>query len=390
MGEKRISYINIPSFSIEVESVKNPSLRTRPVAIAPLNSDRSKLWSLSDAARAEGLRKGMPVGMAKRFCRDLIVLPPNPDLYSSVNRRLHKVLMKWVPTFEFEREGKVFVDCGGMEGLYKSGENLAGRLKQLIKNDFHLSSSVGLAQNKLVAKVAAKNVTPVRELQTIQEGSERSFLAPLPQLVLPPAKELFERQKNQELTIFSDLNIQTVDDIAQIDFDLLQLVFGERAQLLHDMSHGVDPRLVLPAKERPAVFVDHHFDEESNALSEIEEKVFSLAREAFSQLRKLEKSCDTLTLSLRYSDFKFVQQTRRFKTYCSYFHESQSALKTLLRKLFYRRTNIRYLSLELTGFCQHQQLTLFEEQKKTLKLDHSLDAIKQKFASNIIQLGKKI
>ena len=220
MQERIISYLNIPSFPVALERIQDPRLKEREVVIAPRSSDRAKVWAVSPEARAAGLYKGMPVGHAKRVAPGLTIVEPNPDLYKQVNRKLETAIKKWLPVYEFEREGKIYLDYTGFHRLYGGPEDFSLQLKRLLKNDFSLDCSLGHAANKLVAKAAAKEVikeSSQKQILQVQHGQEEPFLRPLEADVLPIVRTLKSRRSTRTQNVFADLNLRTVADLVQLD-----------------------------------------------------------------------------------------------------------------------------------------------------------------------------
>lgn len=396
MKERIISYLNIPSFPVALERIQDPRLKEREVVIAPRSSDRAKVWAVSPEARAAGLYKGMPVGHAKRVVPGLTIVEPNPDLYKQVNRKLETAIKKWLPVYEFEREGKIYLDYTGFHRLYGGPEDFSLQLKRLLKNDFSLDCSLGHAANKLVAKAAAKEV--IREqskdlILQIRRGQEEPFLHPLEADVLPIVRTLKSRRSTRTHNVFADLNLRTVADLAQLDRLYLTVAFGPfHAETIYKMARGIDPRPVVPPKSEPIVFCEEHLERETNNIFDLNFKLENLLDEVCNRLRVMGQHAQSLTIGMRYSDYKYVEKKKRFDNEFQFQHQVAKELRKVFTHLLNRRVTVRYLSLEASGLKSSEiQLSLFEEfeHKKEKSLESTLDALDRKFQGKVV-FGRKL
>ena len=381
---RQVLYLNIPSFPLEVESALGPQLRHRPVALAPPNSDRAKLWAVSDEARKQGLRKGMALAYAKRVCRDLIVLPPRPDLYQRVHAKLENKVKTSVELFESERPGKIYLDFTGLTRLYGSAEDFASQFQKEVKENFNLTSSWGAASNKMVSKVAAKTVTLEREIFSIEKGKEKYFLSPKPHEVLPLSKIIKKKtQAGHESfagDIFEELNIHTVEDLNQLGPLYLEVAFGEFAQRLYHMAQGIDEGPINPPQQKTSLYRELHLVEEQNDPSLLTPLSLKLLEELIEDLRSRRQSASELTLTIRYSDYKFFQSSYKFSHPCHYLGEMEQTLISLWTKVFTRRTNLIYLQVALGQIEERSiQLSLFSEHNQKSRLEETISNIRQRF-----------
>lgn len=397
MHEPRsISYLNIPNFPVALERIQDPELRKREVAIAPRSSDRAKIWAVSPEARAAGVVKGMPVGQAKRLLSSLRIIDPNPDLYKQVNRKLETAIQKWLPVYEFEREGKIYLDYTGFRRLYGGPEDFSLQLKRLLKNDFSLDCSLGHAVNKLVAKAAAKEVIKENSynksdfILSVEKGKEEPFLRPLEADVLPIVRTLKSRRSSRTQDVFNDLNLRTVEDLLALDRLYLTVAFGPfHAETIYKMARGIDPRPVVPPMNEPIVFSEEHLERETNNIFDLNHKLENLLDEVCLRLRAMNQYAEYLTIGLRYSDYRYVEKKKAFKEPFQFQHQVSQELRKVFTHLLTRRVAIRYLSLEASSLRSSEvQLSLFNE-AKNLSLDSTLDTITEKFGPKVL-MGRKL
>lgn len=395
MKDRDITYLNIPCFPVALERIQEPYLKERPVAVAPRSSERAKVWAVSEEARQAGVTKGMPVGQAKRMVSDLTVVEPNPDLYKQVNRKLETAIKRLLPVYEFEREGKIYLDYTGFRRLYGVPEDFSLQLKRLLKNDFSLDCSLGHAANKLVAKAAAKEVIKEKgeKIMQIDRGQEEPFLRPLEADVLPIVRTLKSRRSTRTHDIFADLNLHTVQDLTRLDRLYLTVAFGPfHADTIFKMARGVDIRPVIPPKHEPVVFTEDYLEKETNNIFDLSYKMENLLDDVCTRLRAMGQYADTLTIGLRYSDFKYFEKKKVFGDVFQYQHQVAKDVRKVFTNILNRRVSVRYLSLEASGLRKSEiQLSLFDEMEngKTLSLEATMDSLHERFG-NKVMLGRKL
>lgn len=390
--ERTIIYFNIPSFPTAVARLLHPELRDAPLAIAPPLSDQSKILAADEFAKMEGVFKGMPLVVAKRICRSLKVLPPEPDHYKKIHHQLIQKISKSIQFYEIERDGKIYLDFSGFEKLYGPPQDFAQHFQKSFLDDFKLNSSLGLAKNKLVSKIAAKSIQVKNEISLIPHGREQNFLSPLSHMLLPVSKQIKERNMRQMGDVFEDLNINTIQDLRSLSHAHLIVAFKEHADTLFQMARGIDHRPLVRPLQEATIVEEMHLMEETNSLRMIKSYTSQLLERATFRLRAEKLFAQKITLSLRYSDYKLVEGQRRLSTPFQMSFEVEKEVNLLLSGLFYRRTNIRFIGVELTGLCrQFQQLSFLDQlegeisSSKNRQLTDQLDKIRAKFGFEIIK-----
>jgi len=381
-----VDFLNISSFMVEVERVKDPSLKSRPAIIAATNSDRSKVWDVSSEAKEIGIVKGMDLAVAKRMEKGLRVVEPRPDLYNSIHKKLLYMASRLTPVYESCAPGKIYLDFSGFDKLYGRPQNFARKIQSNIQEGFQLRPRLGISENKLVAK-AATNPYQISEEVFLVNGSDKErFLDPFPNQVLPVIKQL--KKSSSYMEIFDDLNLQTVGDLKCLDPITLEAIFPEKSRLIFQMARGIDNSPVTPPKNEPTVIVEAHLEEETNSLERIREVMFALSEQAFAKLRSKGFFTRKFKLALRYSDYKYLEKTSKLESSIEYSHDLQAQLLRSLGFLYTRRTSIRYIMIELMDLGKQQvQLSLLEDPKKPLI--SAMDQINKKFPRKI-KLGREI
>src|SRR4030042_3138850 len=223
---RNIIHIHIPAFPVAVARVDPPDLKDRPVAVAPLHSERALILSVSMEARREGVFKGMPLGKAMRFCPDLRVLPPDRDLAGKACQVLAGVVARYTPLWEPSRPGHIYLDVTGTDRLWGRAKDTANRIRREIRDRFSLSCAIGVASNKMVSNIASRLASSPGVVD-VDHGRESSFMAPLKVDYLPGIGHVSRR------LLLEELSISLIREIAILDYHNLSLIFGRQRSEEH-------------------------------------------------------------------------------------------------------------------------------------------------------------
>jgi DNA polymerase-4 len=308
---RSVLFVDPPAFCTTLEGLVSPALSSRPLAVAPPAADRATLLALSDEARRAGLVRGMPVRKAQRLCPDLIVLPPNPQLYARASRALHEILRVFAPTIEPRGYGHAFLDLTGTGRLFGPAQDVAARIRREAKERLKLPISVGIASNKLVSQAAIKagrqvlsgvNGSAAEEhssdesLLYVPGGSERSFLAPQPLDVLPELDPIMRAR-------LDDYQLDVIGDVAAIPDDALCAVFGGDGRLLGARARGIDPRPVLPPERRSEFHIAHTLATDTNDWGVLHPILRLMSQRLGHRLRRRGLTARRLRLEATYADY---------------------------------------------------------------------------------------
>ena len=187
LASKSVLFLDPPEFCIRVESPVTPRLRDRPIVVAAPGAERATVLALSAEARAAGVARGTAVRLAQKLCPDLIVLPPNPELYARASRALHAVVARYAPIIEPHGWGHSFCDVTGTERLFGPPVDVAWKMSRAVREEVRLPLAIGVAANKLVSEVAAEVAkadgrmggrADTDRLVPVAPGDEAKFLAP--------------------------------------------------------------------------------------------------------------------------------------------------------------------------------------------------------------------
>jgi DNA polymerase-4 len=384
MLNRSIFFLRIPSFGIAVERACRPKLAQRPLALAPPDSARALVQEVSAEARAAGIRPGMRLNEARRLCRDLTVLYPNPALCARAEAALLRVLRQFTPLVEPFTNGSAYLDVTSSVRLFGGADTIAQRAEREISGQLRLDPSAGLGLNKLVSLVAGKQ-SPPREFISVQAGSERDFLAPLKVHVLPAVDRKLYGQ-------LRELNFQVVQQVAQIEPTHLEAAFGRRGLVLHRQALGQDSSPVQPPSAVPHLTKRSELAEDSNDLVVLKRELFGLVEESLAELRLSGRSAKRLQIDLLYSDFKSARGVRTLREASNLLSLWYAEAEALFLKILERRIRVRTLEARFEGFQRDvgAQLGLFETPRdsREQRLTQSLDKVRERFGVKAVSFAK--
>lgn len=374
MAGHEIMYVDIAAFAVEVERLVHPELRKHPVLVAPVATARPVVTALSQEAWDAGVRKGMILAGALRRCRDAVVLPPNRPLYARATRALCEILAGFSPVLEPFGYGHAWLDITGTGRLLGPARDAAWRAQQEIRRQLRLETSVGVAANKLVSRIAA-TVSKPAGLQDVRPGDEASFLAPLPARLLPGVGPATER-------LLAELNIRIIGELAAMNPDHLALAFGRFGFVLHRHACGIDPTPVHPPRTAPALVEEETLAEDSNDREVLASAVAELCARAGESLRRGAQAAGRMELHVRYADGREAKGAETLAPRLQSSSALQAHAVRLLERTVVRRTRVRAIRLQLEEIVRGPvQRELFSDPgvRRRAGLEAALDELRRRY-----------
>jgi DNA polymerase-4 len=230
-----ILHADMDAFYASIEQRDHPELRGKPVIVGA-TSGRGVVAAASYEARKFGVRSAMPGFRARELCPEGVFLPSNMELYVAVSAEVHQVFLEFTPQIEPISLDEAFLDVTGSFGLYGDATRLASRLKQRVREETELAVSVGVAPNKLVAKIACTLGKP-DGLRVVLPGDVRALLDPLPIRRLWGVGPVLGARLDA-------LGIRTFADLSGFEPGALREELGDRARELQALARGEDEREV--------------------------------------------------------------------------------------------------------------------------------------------------
>lgn len=376
-----VFHLDIEAFVTAVEQVNDPSLRVRPLVIAA-PAARATVQAASPCAKKLGIVRGMPMSQVRERFKGIHIAPPNHRLYAKANRCIVNEAHKLSPTVEPIGYGHIVLDMRGTERLHGSLASAALTLCREVGMQMRLQGTVGIAANKLVSGIVAKEVQKHGELlHQVVPGDEQTFLAPLPCRALP------EWQQQDVRRALFELNLLRIGDVQVLPKDLLSFAVGQLGPQLQRHAMGIDDTPVTPPRRVEKLDVKHVFLPDSNDDRVIQATLYRMLERVCACLRSKSLGTEWLKVALRYTDD--VWRHRRIRvplTQCE--TELYESLEQHYHRLCDRRIRVRFIHLTLEGLAPYyKQVSLFDPQPQS-NLQRHLDRIRQRFGATAIQLGR--
>jgi DNA polymerase IV (archaeal DinB-like DNA polymerase) len=249
VSQRVICHIDFDYFYAQCEELRNPELKTKPVAVCVFSDrggDSGAIATANYIARRYGVKSGMPIKFAKRKLEDIpeaTFLPTDFDYYSEVSENVMNLIRKYADVFEYVGRDEAYLDVTKRtEGDFTKAAHLAQQLKNSIRSNTKLSSTVGVSANKLVSKIASDFKKP-DGLTVVEPDKIESFLDPLPIKVIPGIGKKSEER-------FHEMDLQTISDLKKLDVFSLNSLFGRKTgTYIYNAVRGIDDEPVSPRAE---------------------------------------------------------------------------------------------------------------------------------------------
>jgi DNA polymerase-4 len=389
--DRHIVCFAVPSLEISLARLTDPLLRQRPIGIASLNQPRALLHEVSPEARSEGVHEGMPIRHAMRLCPGLQILISHPSRVAQAQQALFDIMERYVPAWEPMRTGSFFLDLTGTTRLLGAPSDTASRIQRDVFRQHRLDGVLGIGSNKLVARTAATLVQPA-ELYEVRQGSERDFMASFSLETFPLLKQPRMKPVRERLR---DLNLRTFGDVADIPATALQTVFGKWTEPLLRWARGIDTSPVLPPPARLRVELSHILEPNEIDDHAVKHVLFTLLEQLCRILRRRQRACHELTLTLRYSDHTDVMRPERIEPGSYWEQDLAPAACKLFERCFTRRIRIEVMMLAATRLLPPaEQCSLFEATLESARrargqqLSLALDHLRDRYGDGIIRYGR--
>ena len=384
---RTILHLDLDAFFCAVEENQNPELRGKAFAVGGKPSERGVVASCSYAARKFGVRSAMPMSRALRLCPGLITVPSRHGLYRDVSKQVMKRLHDLTPLLEQISIDEAFLD---ISDLNEPPERIARGLQAGIRDELGLPSSIGIAPNKLVAKIAtevgkkaAKGDKPPFALTIVPSGKEAEFLSPL------PADMLWGVGPKTSARL-SELGIHTISDIAHWPEEELIRLFGENGREMAKHARGQDERPVVTEHEIKSISQEVTFSRDVRDDRSLEKTLAEMSDEVGRRLRKNNLAGTTVKLKIRWPDFTTLTRQVTLPGTTNQGSEIAETALGLLRKVRKSGQAVRLIGVGVSGLGEPmRQLELWgTDSEKERKLQAVVDELREKFGDNAIKRGK--
>jgi DNA polymerase-4 len=391
-----IFLVDIDAFFAQVEQILRPELAGRPVIVGGLVTDRSVVASASYEARARGVKTAMPIREAHRLCPDAVFLRGDFHAYARFSDAMMDLCRRYTPLVEPMSLDEAYLDVTGCRRLFETQGiartaaawplEAADHLKRSIKRELQLNVSIGGGTSRVVAKIACDYAKP-NGVAWVRPGYEAEFLAPLPLKELPGiGPKTAER--------LAQYNLQRIGDLVKIPEKMLVEHFGPGGEVLAARAHGIDSTPVSAEPGNPKS-ISRETTFESNLIDRgaMQAMLYYLLERACRQLRDVGLLARTLTVKVRYADFKTESRSRRLPTFSDHDDDFWPVAVGLFNKAYTRRVGVRLVGVALSHFAPGgRQMDLFAEGAygRRSRYYRSIDRIRERFGFSALATGRAI
>jgi len=390
---RTILHIDLDAFFCAVEETRNPDLRGKAFAVGGKPEERGVVASCSYAARRMGVRSAMPMSRALRLSPGLIIVPSRHRLYSEVSRQVMQRLHDLTVLVEQISIDEAFLD---ISDIREDAQSVSHKLQSRIRDELGLPCSIGIASNKLVAKIATEvgkalalkqikaqgEAKPPNAVTVVPFGDEAMFLSPLPADMLWGVGP----KTSARLT---ELGIHTIGDIAKWPENELIRLFGENGRDLARHAKGIDNRPIETERETKSISQEITFSRDVRDDKVLEKTIREQAAEVARQLRKNELAGSTVKLKIRWPDFTTLTRQMTFNHRTDQEDEIAKAALDLLKSVRKPNQAVRLIGVGVSGLGQPiRQLGLWDmDHEKSRKLQEAVDGLREKYGDEVIHRG---
>lgn len=333
-----IVHLDADAFYVSVEQAERPELRGRAVAVG--GETRGIVASASYEARRFGVYTPMPVAKARKLCPELIVVRGKMAKYSECSRRMFAIVEDFTPLVERTSIDEGYFDVSGHRTM--SPREIAAALKMRIRTELGIPVSLGIATSKLVAQIASKSKKP-DALVEVPAGTERAFLAPMDASWLPGVgPKLAARLR--------EFGLKTIEQVSAAALETLSQAAGNYAARLQSCALGIDDRPIhLEHDDAKSYGIQDTFDENISDRDALLGILRTMADRLMSRVRRDGKAIRTLTVKVRYPDFRDVSHALTLPERTELETDIYPHLPALLHGAWKERLPLRLIALRVTN-----------------------------------------
>ena len=374
---RSILHVDMDAFYASIEQRDNPALRGKPLVVGG-TTNRGVVAAASYEAREFGIRSAMPMRDAYRRCPSLLRVRPRMPHYKKISKQIFEVFDEFTPLVEGLSVDEAFLDVTASMTLFGTPIDIAAAIKQKIRDETSLTASVGVAVNKLVAKIASDLDKP-DGLTVIYPADYESRLDPLPVSVLPGiGRETLKR--------LSGTGIRIVRDLRVAETRILEPVFGRFTQKTRDRAAGIDNRPVISMREEKSVSAEETYDKDLDTRESMDRELLRLTERTATRLRKTGLAAGTVQIKIRQPDFKTYTRQRRVQPPANGTDQIYAVARELLGTWLGSNpgAKIRLLGVGGGNLAPAEQPDLFAGEETATTIDKTVDEIRSRFGKDVL------
>jgi DNA polymerase-4 len=381
---RAVLHVDMDAFYASVEQRDNPDIAGKPVIVGGING-RGVVAAASYEVRKFGVHSAMPMSTALRLCPHAICIPPRMARYSEVSRQIFAIFYEVTPLVQGLSLDEAFLDVTDSQALLGDAVTIARRIKSRIVEVTGLTASVGVAPNKLVAKIASDLAKP-DGLSVVEPNRVAEVLDPLSVRRLPGLGRKMGARVEER-------GIRTLGQLRSAPDSALWPLFGRYTQRMRERAAGIDDRPVHPDREEKSISAEDTFGHDLDDPAALRVELAKLADRACERLRRKHLMARCIGIKIRRADFTTF--TRR-RVVAPPTHDGRTIARIAQELLARWLTDnpgqkLRLLGVVLSDLSIASQLGLFEDvPAHTSRLDAALDEARARFGSRALRRGNTI
>jgi len=380
---RSILHVDMDAFFASVEIHDNPELEGKPVIVGGRADARGVVAAANYIARTFGIHSAMPVSTALRLCPEAILLPPGLERYSEVSHQIRMIFERFTPVVEPLSLDEAFLDVSGSINLFGSAQAIGHKIKTVIHDELGLTASIGIAPNKLLAKIASDLEKPDGFVIVPTKGI-RAFLDPLPVSRIWGVGRVTEHK-------LKSIGIHNIAELRKTGRAQLETLFGpETARHLLAFAQGVDPRPVVPDREAKSISHERTFPQDVDQEDILYSTLLGLTEQVMRRLRNTGKTARCVELKLRFADFSTIARSRHLTIPTDVTSEIWNVLQQLIKQNWTGQP-VRLVGMGINKL-QHPEIRQGDMFRDTThahqqKVDRVEDDIRERFGKQAIHRG---
>ena len=340
---RKIIHMDMDAFFASIEQRDFPEYRDKPLIVGG-SGRRGVVAAASYEARKYGIHSAMPTLTALHRYPDLIVVKPRFEVYAQVSKQIMQIFRNYTDLVEPLSLDEAYLDVTTNKVNISSAIHIAGEIKKKIKEMTNLTASAGVSVNKFLAKVASDMDKP-DGLFVIKPDEAESFIEELPvDKFYGVGRVTAAKMRKLGIHKGKDLKTKTRPELIRL--------FGKQGTFFHDIARGIDPRPVNPERIRKSFGKERTFEEDLIRLDEINQVLRNIGEMLWQDLKKYEIRGKTLTVKVKYHDFRQITRSLSFSTYIDDEELMLNTSKRIMADVFRPGDRIRLLGITLSNLEQ--------------------------------------
>ena len=394
--ERQILHVDVNNAFLSwtaVDMLKQGSkidIREIPAVIGGDESKRSGIvLAKSMKAKEFGIKTADTIYQSRIKCPEIKIFPSNFKVYREYSNKLYNLLLEYTDKIERFSIDECFLDMT----QYLMNDTLLNKAKEInrrVREKLGFTVNIGVAHNKLLAKMASDFQKPDR-IHTLYENEIEKKMWGL------PVSELFMLGRKTVPKLYN-MQIKTIGDLAKTSKEILAKKFGKHGIMIWEYANGIDNTPVNYIKEKPKCIGNSvTLPQDISNIEKLEEILLALTEQVTFRLRRQKMLANVVNVQLRTNKFIDTSHQKKLIKETSSTKEIYTQAKELLEQMYIRGQQIRLIGLRVDGLeeKEKQQISLFdnvkdERQEKQEKLDTAIDKLKEKYGYNLITRAGKM